>query len=237
MRIRAAFFSCSSIVCLGMATLVFAIPGTTACAFVGAREFESLSDKTLIEPQSSSRDRAKIQELLSAARERIGTTFGPPQAKPIVVFLQNAEAFWPLSLNAHGSTNFVGDRACVIVGPKGQSVDVVAHELMHAELADRVGYWRRLIEIPTWFDEGVAMQVDYRPRYDLPSGMPVKTNYVRNLETAHAFFKSSGSELVHNYASAKYEVAHWLSGIGRQNFYQRLEHIQNGEKFDTVLAD
>ena len=108
---------------------------------------------------------------------------------------------------------------------------------MHAELADRVGYWRRLIEIPTWFDEGVAMQVDFRPRYDLPSSKPVDTNYVRNLETAREFFKSSDSGLVKNYASAKFEVANLLSDIGKQNLYQRLERIKNGEEFDTVLAE
>ena len=237
MRIRIVFLTCSSIVCLGMATLVFAVPGATACAFVGVREFESLPDKTLVEPQRSSQDRSEIQELLSDARKRIETRFGATRATPIVVFLQNTEAFWPLSLNAHGSTSFVGSRTCVIVGPKGQSVDVVAHELMHAELADRVGYWRRLTEIPTWFDEGVAMQVDFRPRYDLPSGKPVNTSYVRRIETAHEFFKSSGSRLVQNYASAKFEVAHWLSGIGKQNLYQRLERIENAEPFDTVLAE
>ena len=237
MRIRIVVLTCSSIVCLGMASLVFAVPGATACAFVGVHEFESLPDNTLVEPQSSSRDRSEIQELLSDARERIETTFGVARATPIVVFLQNTDVFWPLSLNAHGSTNFVGSRTCVIVGPKGQSVDIVAHELMHAELADRVGYWRRLIEIPTWFDEGVAMQVDFRPRYDLPSNMPVNTSDVRNLETAREFFKSSGIGLVQNYASAKFEVANLLSDIGKQNLYQRLERIKNGEQFDTVLAE
>ena len=237
MRIRTVFLTCSSIVCLGMASLVFAVPGATACAFVGAYEFESLPDNTLVEPQSSSRNRSEILELLSDARERIETTFGVARATPIVIFLKNADAFWPLSLNAHGSTSFFGSRTCVIVGPKGQSVDIVAHELMHAELADRVGYWRRLIEIPTWFDEGVAMQVDFRPRYDLPSNMPVNTNYVRSLETAHEFFQASGSGLVQNYASAKFEVAYWLSGVGKQNLYQRLERIKNGEQFDTVLAE
>ena len=204
---------------------------------MGVHEFESLSDKTLIEPQLSSPDRSEIQEFLSDARARIETTFGVARAAPIVVFLQNTDVFWPLSINAYGSTNFVSSRTCVIVGQKGKSVDVVAHELMHAELADRVGYWRRLIEIPTWFDEGVAMQVDFRPRYDLPSSRPINTNYVRNLETAREFFKSSGSGLVENYASAKFEVANLLSDIGKQNLYQRLERIKNGEEFDTVLAE
>ena len=81
MRIRTVLLACSSIVFLGMATLVFAVPGATACAFVGAYEFESLADNTLVEPQRSSRDRSEIQELLSDARGRIETTFGVARAQ------------------------------------------------------------------------------------------------------------------------------------------------------------
>lgn len=237
MRIRTTILTCSSIVCFGVATIAFAVPGAVACVLVGTKGFESIADRTLIEAQSSARDKIEIHDLLAAARERIGTAFGAPRAKPIVVFLQDEEDFWPLKLNAHGSTNFVGNRTCVIVGPNGRSVDVVAHELMHAELADHVGYWRRLTEVPTWFDEGIAMQVDFRPRYDFSLAKPANTDYVRKLGTTQAFFQSGGNELVQNYASAKYEVAHWLSGIGMKNLYQRLERIQNGEQFDSVFAN
>lgn len=32
------------------------------------------------------------------------------------------------------------------------SLDVTSHELMHAELAERLGYWARITRLPTWFD-------------------------------------------------------------------------------------
>ena len=81
------------------------------------------------------------------------------------------------------------------------------------------------------------MQVDFRPRYDLSSVKPANTDYVRKLGTTHVFFQASGNDLVKNYASAKYEVARWLSGIGMQNLYQYLERIQNGEQFESVFTD
>ena len=44
------------------------------------------------------------------------------------------------------------------------NVDVLAHELTHAELKERLSD-KALRKIPTWFDEGIALQNDYREQY------------------------------------------------------------------------
>ena len=234
--LRRLIAACCGALGIGVGTLAFAVPGATACAFVHARGFEALPDGTLVEPGASAQERAGFSALLSIARARIGSTFGAPRAAPIIVFLQDARSFWPLALNAHGSTNFVGTRACVMVGPKGRNADVVAHELMHAELFERVGARRRFTEIPVWFDEGVAMQVDFRPRYDLPASEAVDTAYVRQLQSARSFFGADEHRLVRNYVAAKVEVAHGLAGIDAQSLYGRLDRIRDGEPFDTAFG-
>ena len=237
MRKRTVVIACGSILCLGVGTLAVAMPGVAACALLAAPSFAPLDDGTLVERQSAVQDRADISGLLAAARERIATTFGSLRATPLVAFVHSADAFWPLQLNANASTTFVGSRACIIVGPKGRSVDVLAHELMHAELAERVGYWRRMMEIPTWFDEGIAMQVDFRQRYDLPAWRTAQTGDVRKLATASLFYQGDDVERAQHYAAAKYEVARWLSAAGAPSLYLRLESIRNGEAFDAVLVD
>ena len=235
-RKRTLFAACCIALGLGLATLAYAVPGATACALIESAGLESLPDRVLVEPGSSAPEWDRLLDLISKARARIENTFGAPRAKPIVVFFQDTQFFWPLKLNAYGSTSFIGSRACVMVGPKGQNLDVVAHELMHAELFERVGYVRRFTEIPVWFDEGIAMQVDFRPRYELPKGEPIDTTYVRQLETARQFFQQNDQQLTKNYAAAKAEVAHWLSEADVQSLYQRFERIRTGEKFDAALA-
>ena len=237
MRKRTVVIACGSILCLGVGTLAAAMPEVAACALLAAPSFAPLDDGVLVERQSAAQDRADIPGLLFAARERIATAFGPLRATPLVAFVRSADAFWALPLNANASTSFVGSRACIIVGPRGRSVDVLAHELMHAELAERVGYWRRLTEIPTWFDEGIAMQVDFRPRYDLPAWRAAQTGDVRKLATASRFYRGNDDERAQHYAAAKCEVARWLSDAGAPSLYLRLERIRNGEAFDAVLAD
>lgn len=43
------------------------------------------------------------------------------------------------------------------------SIDVTAHELVHAEVARRLGFRTRAVKLPVWFDEGVAEVLERHP--------------------------------------------------------------------------
>jgi len=121
-----------------------------------------------------------------------------------------------------------------MIGPEGRNVDVVAHEMLHGELHHRVGWLQRWLQIPVWFDEGVAMQVDYRSRYDLPVEQIPSAASVRELTT---FSKFQSGAVVSNYARAKYVVASWLARIGEKSLYQRLERMRNGQSFEEATRN
>lgn len=122
-----------------------------------------------------------------------------------------------------------------MVGPKGQTPDVVAHELMHAEIADRVGVWGRQSQLPVWFDEGLAMQVDFRPQYALPDGATAEAEYVTTLSSHRTFFVSDDGVLTKHYALAKAVVAVWVAEVGATSVYRELERIRAGEPFQAVI--
>ncbi len=153
------------------------------------------------------------------------------------MFFNHPDGLGPFRLNAYGSTQFIGSRACVLVGPKGQNVDVVAHELMHAEIHHRVGYLKRFLQLPTWFDEGVAMQVDYRPRYRLSPKDVQNADDVRGLTTFSKFFEGNEQAVVRNYAAAKFVVASWLSKVGPTSLYLHLRRMRDGESFAEVITE
>jgi hypothetical protein len=226
---------------LGAAPLLYAayaLPSEVACLFVKLAAVESLADGTLVAPGSSESDRALFLALQSQARARIADTFGALRSRSVVTFFQDARTFWPLNINLYGSASSIGT-TCVLIGPKGQNVDVVAHELMHQELHERVGTWRLFTAVPVWFNEGVAMQVDFRPKYLLPKeavGTANNTGEVRGLKSVTQFNRGNGEQRAQHYAFAKAEVAHWLANVGRQDLYQRLERIRAGESFDAVVA-
>ena len=195
---------------------VNAYPGETVCAFTSKKDDFSSPQK----------------QLLQDAKGRIEAKFGLMQSEPVIVFFEKQDSFWLLQLNEYGSASFLGPKTCVIIGPKGQNVDVVAHELMHAETKHRVGYWRRWIELPIWFDEGLAMQVDHRERYNLPKD--AKTSYVRKLHSVSEFSVPDRDLLTNHYASAKSEVALWVSKVGTDSVYIHLNSIKEGVPFEAV---
>ena len=180
-------------------------------------------------------DALNKEQVLQASYARIGETFGALESAPRVIFFDDSRAYWPLFPNEYGSTIFVGPVSCVVIGPKGQNVDVVSHELMHAELARRVGYFKRLMEIPAWFDEGLAMQVDYRAKYADPASR--QTEFVTDMTTASGFYVAGDETLSLHYSAAKHEVAKILSQIGVDNAFAGLDAVKNGAKFDDIFAE
>jgi hypothetical protein len=219
-----------------VATAAIALPGPTACALVGMAGLNVLGDGIATDSKSEADHRRYIQ-LVRDARARIEVTFGTPESRPIVVIFNRADGFGPFKLNGYGSTQMVGSRACVMVGPKGQNIDVVAHELMHGELHYRVGPLQRFMQVPTWFDEGIAMQVDYRSRYLLPPQEVVDSGYLRTLTTASSFFVGDDEALTRNYASAKAVVASWVATVGPATLYPRLLRLKSGESFSEVVPE
>lgn len=213
-KYRNTLITLISIVALGYAANAY--PGVAAC--VVATDNNQYSTKQKL--------------LLQEARGRIENIFGPMQSRPIILFFDEQDAFWPLTLNEYGSTSSVGNKTCVMIGPKGQNIDVTAHELMHAEVVLRVGRWQKWFELPVWFDEGLAMQVDYRGRYDLPKDS--ETSYVTQLDSVAEFYVSDDKQLTRNYASAKYEVAKWMSVVGNASAYQHLDSIKDGGSFAAI---
>lgn len=106
-------------------TFAFALPGPTACLLVGVTELHKLSDGSLTDSELEIDQQRYVQHTRDA-RARMEGTFGSVESKPILVFFSRPEGLGPFRPNAYGSTQFIGSRACVIVGPRGQSVDVVA---------------------------------------------------------------------------------------------------------------
>lgn len=142
-----------------------------------------------------------------------------------------------MSYNSFGSTDFLPGRTCIVLGPDGRNVDVFAHELVHAEIADRLGFWTRWRQLPVWFDEGAAMQVDYRSAFN-PRGSvsDADRRKIRKRISSASFFAVSPDQLTVHYATAKQVVAEWLSQTGKRAFDGRLSAMQQGEPFDKVWA-
>lgn len=210
-------WSVSLLVLLCLAAVSRAYPGIVVCALATSGEYT-----------------AEQAMLIQASRARLESHFGPLTAEPVTTFFDTPDAYWPLQPNTYGSTSFIGHKTCVLIGPNGQNIDVTAHELMHAEIAARMGYWRRARELPIWLDEGLAMQVDFRERYNLEANQ--QRIDVQTLSSAKAFFVADDAQLTLHYASAKAAAQHWLDQVGKENLFEILGDEQHAAwESETVL--
>ena len=120
------------------------------------------------------------------------------------------------------------------------NVDVLAHELTHAELRERLS-GKAIRRIPTWFDEGIAVQNDYREQYG-PEAWAEQTDNGKNIifpeemDTAAEFYSGTKEERRFRYLNAKHDVSEWLENHGLQGFMDLIDRLNGGENFSTVYS-
>jgi hypothetical protein len=201
---------------------------TLTASTVGWSEFDR-DGSIYFAPALSQAQRAEFRASLAVATERVAEFYGPLRGKPTIIVTDEATAgrFTDVST---GITHYQPTGAMIVLGPKGRSVDVLAHELAHAELFVRVGYRALAWCVPTWFDEGLAVQFDERPWYS-PEAFEQRRRSgwrmpaLEELASKDTFFDGSRDEVRFRYAGARIILHQWVDAMGKRNARQRIDSI------------
>ena len=178
-----------------------------------------------------------IKNIINEASARDRNFLGSLTCRPKFIFCNN-----DIDYARYGDP--MGSPACthtklgayIVFNRKGLNAAVIAHELMHAELYQRIGFFNNLFKIPVWYKEGLAMQVDDRPDFSEDSLMVYSNNFtslpdLRKLNTEGLFLSGTRSQVVLNYATARYEVSHWYT---KEKMQQFIAAINKGVPFDKA---
>ena len=163
---------------------------------------------------------AGSEQALNDAKARVEQLLWKSTASPQILFLDDKPVFGLLNYNNYGSSISLPHKTCLLIGSKGANVDVIAHELVHAEIAHQIGYWE-YFWLPRWLDEGIAMQVDFRERYNAFALDRRDPRYVM-AKTGSEFYKGPMTTVVQNCAAAKALVKAWLDKKGVPRLYEQL---------------
>ena len=202
-----------------------------ACQLLPFLNYTQIHDRMFVDSELSSARSAELLQMMVSARQRMGDIYGSPDSEPRILMVPDAETAHRWGANETASMHRAPWGACIVVGPKGQNVDVLAHEWMHAEIQHRVGLLRFLREIPVWFDEGVGLTLDYREPF-LPLNIELsdaEIKAVQRLESGREFFSG---DIRQNYQAARMAV---IPLIQNDRFYADLERIAKGETFEHVF--
>jgi len=92
-------------------------------------------------------------------------------------------------------------------------------------------------KMPTWLDEGIALQVDHRPRYTkLTNINQAELERVVSLSTPKLFWSQEPEQNIKNYQSAKMAVQESvIPVIDRKGLYRILEEIKEGASIESFI--
>ena len=172
-----------------------------------------LDQRIYVDPDLGEPRSRQLRDAWQAARARIERRFGLDPASPVLVVTMHQATARRYGLGGHSGIAFALPwRHYIVVRWREDFVDLLAHELMHAQVRDLVGYPRYLLDMPTWLDEGLAMQVDDRADYAVGPGGTGGDEIarVRQLVNPGQFWSDDGERNLDNYRAVKAVVAELL---------------------------
>ena len=209
------------------------LPQQTRAMLVGYYDFEQ-EGTVYFRADVDTDTQALLQQYVARGTEEVSTLFGEAIPAPTIIYCATDADFDAFgSLGPSPAVTHMHLSAQVVVNASGLHPDVIAHEMAHAALYEQVGMLRNQFELPYWFHEGLAMQVDYRESYG-EAWLRAQTDdlqqlpNVRQLSTPAVFFTS---DYRLHYAAARYEVSQWYSPARLQQF---IADIRAGSSFDEA---
>ena len=203
---------------------------------VNYSDFTKLSTTCYVENNIPKDTHTKLQSLVENAKERIAQKFGTYTAQPIIIFTKSNPTTKQYGGNPFGVTYTLPWNQYVIIGPKGDNIDIIAHELLHAEIANRLGYLTYMLKLPTWIDEGIVMQVDYRQKYtiDLASITEQEINKVKAL-SQHQFSAADRNTVIKHYQISKALITQILNQYPKKHLFTMFNQVKSGKSFEDVF--
>lgn len=216
----------------------YMFPQETRCIFIDFYDFEKEGNLYFREGLDS-KQKLKLQNLILQAEQRVDDFWKGRITQPKYIYCAKDEDYLKFGLpfmTVAVAKMKIG--SYVVISKDGIDMDILAHEISHTELYERIGFWNRFLKIPTWFDEGLAMQVDYRDYYSVDT-LKRKTNNlqslpnVKQLVSPMQFGNGTHEEVMLNYMTSKYVVEEWYSEEVLKKF---IKEINEGTSFDKAFG-
>jgi hypothetical protein len=190
-------------------------------------------------PDTPEEKKEILHRLIDLGSERVAEFWGQKTCNPKYIYCDSDEEFEKFSSSPTApavATLKLG--SYIIIREQGLDPDIIAHEISHAELYKRIGFYHTHFNVPAWFNEGLAMQVDHR-NYFSEDTLRTKTDNFRNLpdifhlQTGSQFQSGDQEQIKLNYLTAKHEVKQWYT---REKLEQFIRDIKANMAFEEAYG-
>ncbi len=211
--------------------------------------FQSYPNQVYVSPKMPPNLVPSIQAVIEESQLRNQEFWGSLKSKPTFIFCIDDEEFSRFGRN-YGTPAMVHltlQGVFIIIKPDGVNVDVISHELCHAEFFARIGWYAKIHKIPAWFDEGLALHLDYRypgtgdNHYDdyqqkwmIYTRQGKDSLNLQNLKHIGDFFKKDSYHTNLAYLTSGREVARWFDKVGIKGLQELIQKVGDGGDFNKV---
>ena len=215
------------------------------------------NESVYVSRTATANQQTKLRRHTQTAFDRIRQFWGTRRGRAMLIYCPTQADYEHYCAGGEGAGCSIGTpwgASYLVLGPDGNNSDVIAHELCHDELFTRLGWWRVKRQIPLWFNEGLALMVDYRfshpSAWERPDSSGQTTPFsndhtlmpfshrsmlkLADLETTRDFFGGDYSHTMLAYQTAAEEVTRWLAVVGRAGVPVLTDAIHNGAEFNDV---
>ncbi len=176
-----------------------------------------------------------IQTLIKHASERVGNFWGSRESSPVFIYCDQETDFKKYSINPDApAVTYCKLGEHIVLSREGIDLDIIAHEISHAELYARVGFFIWTFKLPDWFKHGLAMQNDYRNYYSVDT-LRVRTDNFKTMpditkfKTSAQFYSGPVEQIMLRYMAAKYFISKWYS---KEKLERLILDLRAGKSFD-----
>ena len=227
-------------------------PQVWYCQWVGFSDFKLIRERFYVSPQSSFKHHQYAQKVIVEAQNRVQQLWGGRIGQPTIILCETAAEYSRYCHSDEGAGCSIGTpwgASYIVLNLDGLNVDVIAHEMCHDELFTRLGWWKTTQQIPQWFNEGLALMVDYRfvaasdsvQRYlDYKEECAYISNggqvalALNEISSMRNFFTGSEARVMLAYMTAGTEVSRWLAVVGKKNMAFLIQEVRSGKEFNEV---
>lgn len=222
-------------------------PSIARCLTIQTRGFNSFEGRIYVSPDTPPETRNLLQDLMRRGKTRVRDLWGNFEADPVVIYCHNQTAFDQFGAGSPGVAYLTPLGPYIVIGPHGLRTDIVSHELCHAELFHRMGWLNSELKKPAWFDEGLAMQLDYRYAsrghsrffgfmidWERRVADQEKAPDLHRLRDRSAFTSGNLQDTELAYVTAGMEVSRWMEKVGQAGLLHFTDLLDDGQSFEQA---
>ena len=188
-------------------------------------------------------NRQELLEMIEQAKDRVRIFFGDLHFQDETTFIICDDGKQTRKLGEdHGTViiSFPAEAYYICISDEYLELDILAHEITHAELRSRLSA-KAQKAIPTWFDEGLALQNDYRENYSEEQWVAQTDNgkntiALEDMDTPTEFYAGEVEDRRFRYLNAKHELYVWMTAHGQHGLLELLDKLNGGADFNIVYG-